>query len=358
MSPGAVSSTGSSPAADSPYRSVSSGPFGELLAQLGSTVLASTYQTGKVVAVRAIDGQVNTHFRPFEAPMGMAYRKGRLAVGTRTQIWDLRNVAQLTDRLEESERHDACFVPRRIHYTGDIRVHDVAWAEDELWVVATRFSCLATLDEDHSFVPRWRPPFVTALAAEDRCHLNGLATVDNKIRYVTALGVSDTAGGWRENRADGGVIMDVESGEVVAAGISMPHSPRWHRNRLWVLESGEGALSVVDLTTGRLETVARLPGFTRGLALVGPLAFVGLSEVRETATFGGLPLTTRLEDRQCGIWVIHIETGATVAFLRFEDLVQEIFDVTILPGFRFPEIAEHGSDPIVNGFVVPSMASP
>jgi uncharacterized protein (TIGR03032 family) len=241
-----------------------------------------------------------------------------------------------------------------VRYTGDIRVHDVAWAGDELWAVATRFSSLVTFDGDHSFVPRWQPSFITALAPEDRCHLNGLATVDNEVRYVTALGVSDTAGGWRDHKATGGVIIDVPSGEIAAAGISMPHSPRWHRGRLWVLESGQGALSVVDLDTGKLETVAELPGFTRGLALVGPFAFVGLSEVREATTFGGLPLTARLEDRECGIWVVNIETGQTVAFLRFEDLVEEIFDVTVLPGIRFPEIAEHGSDAASNSFVVPN----
>jgi uncharacterized protein (TIGR03032 family) len=345
---------GTTPDPTSPYRSVSSGTFAELLGQLGSTVLASTYQTGKVVAVRELDGKLNTHFRPFESPMGMAFRNGRLAIGTRTQIWDYQNVPQVTDRLEDPTRYDACFVPRSVQHTGDIRVHDLAWAGDELWAVATRFSSLVTLDPDHSFVPRWRPSFISALVPEDRCHLNGLATVDNEVRYVTALGVSDTAGGWREDKATGGVIIDVESGEIAAHGISMPHSPRWHRGRLWVLESGQGALSVVDLESGKLETVAELPGFTRGLAMVGPFAFVGLSEVREATTFGGLPLTARLENRECGIWVVNIETGQTVAFLRFEDLVEEIFDITVLPGIRFPEIAEPGSDAASNSFVVPT----
>ena len=160
--------------------------------------------------------------------------------------------------------------------------------------------------------------------------------VDDEVRYVTALGTSDEAGGWRENKARGGVVMDVPSNEIVAAGLSMPHSPTWYRDKLWVLESGEGAIGYVDLDTGKVETVAQLPGFTRGLAFAGPLAFVGLSEVRESATFGGLPLTGRLEERQCGVWVVNIETGQTIAFLRFEDLVQEIFAVKLLPGDRLP----------------------
>lgn len=337
----------------SPYRSVSTGSLPEILEDLGASLLASTYQTGKVVAVRTLGPGLNTHFRALESPMGIAYRDGRLAIGTRSQVWEYQNLPQLTTQLAPPDRHDACFVPRQVRYTGDIRVHDVAWAGDELWMVATRFSCLATLDRDHSFVPRWRPPFVSALAAEDRCHLNGMAVVGDEVRFVTALGVSDAPQGWRDRKADGGVVIDVRSGEVAVTGLSMPHSPRWHQDRLWVLESGKGTLATVDPATGSVETVASLPGFTRGLTFAGDLAFVGLSEVREATTFGGLPLTARLEDRQCGIWVVDTRTGETVAFLRFEDLVEEIFDVTLLPGIRFPEIAEHGSDLVNGAFVLP-----
>ena len=338
---------------DSPYRSTSAGNLGDLLKGLESTLLISTYQTGKLVAVREVEGTLNTHFRSLESPMGISHQNGRLAVGTKSQVWEYQDVPALTQRLEPAGRYDACYVPRIVSYTGDIRVHDVAWADDELWVVATRFSCLATLDGEHSFVPRWRPPFITDLAAEDRCHLNGMAVVDDEVRYVTALGETNEPGGWRENKADGGVLIDVDSGETIISGLSMPHSPRWHRDRLWILESGEGTLAAVDLDKGEVETVAELPGFTRGLTFAGPLAFVGLSEVREATTFGGLPLTGRLEERQCGVWVVNIETGETVSFLRFEDLVEEVFDVELLRGVRFPEFAEHGSDAVNSSFVIP-----
>jgi uncharacterized protein (TIGR03032 family) len=180
--------------------------------------------------------------------------------------------------------------------------------------------------------------------------------VDDRVRFVSMLGMSDSAGGWRENKARGGLLMDVPSSEPVVTGLSMPHSPRWYRDRLWVLESGEGSIGVCDLDTGTVETVAQLPGFTRGLSFLGPLAFIGLSEVRESSTFGGLPLTGRLEERQCGVWVVNIETGQTIAFLRFEDLVEEIFAVLALPGVRFPEIAEHGSDAVNLTYVLPDEA--
>jgi uncharacterized protein (TIGR03032 family) len=180
--------------------------------------------------------------------------------------------------------------------------------------------------------------------------------VRDAVRFVTALGETDRAGGWRENKARGGILIDVPSSETIVSGISMPHSPRWHRDRLWVLQSGEGELCVVDLDAGRIETVAQLPGYTRGLTFAGDLAFVGLSQVRETATFGGIPLMNRLEERLCGVWVVNIETGATVAFLRFEDLVQEVFEVALLPGLRYPEIAEEGSNAALYSFTLPEEA--
>ncbi len=337
-----------------PLRSVNTANFHEILDQLDSSLLITTYQTGRLICARHTEEGLNTHFRGFDTPMGLAWNPPKLAIGTGSQVWEYLNVPDVAAKLEPApERHDGCLIPRRVHYTGDIRVHDVAYAGDELWVVATRFSCLATLDDEHSFVPRWRPPFITGLAADDRCHLNGLAVIDDQVRYVTALGASDEPGGWREHKAAGGVLIDVPSSETAISGLSMPHSPRWYRDRLWLLESGQGTLVVADLDAGTVETVAELPGFTRGLAFAGPLAFVGLSEVREATTFGGLPLTGRLEDRHCGVWVVNIETGTVIGFLRFEDQVQEIFDVAILPGMRFPEVAEHGSDVVNLSYVVP-----
>jgi uncharacterized protein (TIGR03032 family) len=338
-------------------RSSSTSSFGELLDRVGGSLVASTYQSGRVVTLRRSARTLNTHFRELPEPMGIARDGDRLAIGTGSSIVEYRNVPAVAEKLPtELGSHDACFVPRRTHVTGDIRVHDVAYAAGELWAVATRFSCLVTFDEDHSFVPRWRPPFVGALAPDDRCHLNGLAMVDDRPGFVTALGASDEPGGWRAHKASGGVLIDIDSSEVAIARLSMPHSPRWHRDRLWLLESGRGSLAVADLENGTVETVAELPGFTRGLALAGPFAFVGLSQVRESLTFGGIPLTARLAERECGVWVVDIETGTTIAFLRFEGEVREIFDVELLNGLRFPEIAEPESEAARLSYVVPDEA--
>src|SRR5262245_49635976 len=277
------------------FRYTQTDGFVELLHRLGASLLVSTYQANKLLAVRAGGGGLSALVRTFDRPMGLAAAGGRLALGTRKEVWILRNAPDIAPRVEPAGRHDACFVPRSAHVTGDICVHELAWAEEELWVVNTRFSCLCTLHPDSSFVPRWRPPFVTAMAAEDRCHLNGLAIVEGRPKYVTALGETDTVNGWRADKPSRGCLMEVSSGEVISRGLSMPHSPRWHDGRLWLLESGTGQLVLVDHATGRRQQVAELPGFARGLALAGPYAFVGLSKIRKTSAMDGVPLADRRE---------------------------------------------------------------
>jgi uncharacterized protein (TIGR03032 family) len=338
---------------DSPLRSVHTGSFPDLVARAGGSLLVSTYQTGKLIVARNDATGLNTHFRNFDKPMGMAVAPGRFALGTRTEVWDFRNMPEVAPKLEPQGTHDACFLPRNRHTTGDIAIHEIAFAQGELWAVATAFSCLATLDAQHSFVPRWKPPFISELGPGDRCHLNGLAIVDDAPKYVTALGTTDEPGAWRERKADGGVVIDVPSGEIVLSGLSMPHSPRLVNGRLVFLQSGKGELCSADLQTGEIETIAELPGFTRGMEILGPVAFIGLSQIRESSTFGNLPLVERLDERVCGVWAVSLESGQTVGFLRFEDFVQEIFDVTLLPGVRFPEIAEPGSTAVSTSFALP-----
>jgi uncharacterized protein (TIGR03032 family) len=341
--------------------------FAEILERFGCSLLVTTYQAGKLVMLRADKGVVNTHFRTFPKPMGLALQGGWLAIGTAREIWEYHNVPAVAAKLPPEGKHDSCFLPRRAHVTGEVFIHEMARVrastgggardeDHELWFVNTRFSCLCTFDRAHSFAPRWRPPFVTALAPEDRCHLNGLGLVDGRVRYVTALGETDTPAGWRANKKNGGILMEVPSGAVVVRGLSMPHSPRWYRGKLWLLESGTGTIGTVDLSAGRYEAVAGVPGFSRGLDFLGDLAFIGLSQVRESAVFSGIPLTERLTERTCGVWVVNLVTGRTVAFLKFEDAVQEIFAVQVLPQVRFPDLINDDPKVLADSFVLPDEA--
>lgn len=339
-----------------PLTSVFTNTLPHILNNLDISLAVSTYQAGKVIFVRQDNGVINTHFRDFGKPMGIAADASRLTVGGQNTVWTYRNLPAVARKLEPAGKHDACYLPRQIHVTGDIDIHELAYADDgELWLVNTRFCTLCTLDPDNSFNPRWRPPFVTALAPEDRCHLNGLAMVDGKPRFITALGETDTVGGWRENKRNGGLLMDVTTNEILLRGLSMPHSPRWYQNKLWVLESGEGSLACVDLENKKVNTVCQLPGFTRGISFLGPLAFIGLSQVRESATFSGIPLVERVKERTCGVWVVNINTGETLGFLRFDSGVQEIFAVQVLPA-RFPELLEWTDERLKTSYVIPDEA--
>ncbi len=324
----------------------------KLLKRVGASLLVSTYQSNRLMSLRPDRGRLGVHLRAFDRPMGIAVTPGGFALGVRSEVLDYRDFPQVAERLEPARSVDACYLPRNSHVTGDISVHDLGLGRNGLWVVATKFSCLATLDTQHSFVPQWRPPFISALAAEDRCHLNGVALVDGLPRYTTALGVSDEPGGWRAGLVGGGVLMEVPSGKVLLDGLSMPHSPRWYDDRLWLLESGRGRLLSFDPAEGTVEVVTELRGFTRGLALHEGHAFVGTSQVRETATFGGLPIAQQ-GDLECGVSAVDLATGSVVASARFEDRVQELFDVAVLPGVLRPEIAELDSELTRTSWILP-----
>ncbi len=285
--------------------------------------------------------------------MGVAVQHQRIALGTRREIVLFENSPEIAAQYPPLGQTDACFLPRVSYFTGDIAIHEMAWGGDDLWFVNTRFSCLCTLDSHCSFVPRWRPRFVSSLVAEDRCHLNGLAIDEVRPRYATALGISDTAEGWRDCKATNGIVMDINNNEIVARDLSMPHSPRIHQGKLWLCDSGRGRIVIVDQLTGRYETVAQLPGYTRGLAFCKPFLFVGLSRIRESSLFGGLELNNQSSDLKCGIWVLDVLSGSVVATVEFQQDIEEIFDVQVLMGTRFPALVGLQKDTADNLFVLP-----
>ena len=330
--------------------------FPQLLNQANASLVVSTYQAGKLILLRADGESLNTHFVNLAKPMGVAFNKGRLSVGSGANVIDYFNMANVGPKVEPVNTHDGAFLPRRTHVTGDIDIHEMGFdKDDELWIVNTRMSCLCTLDINHSIVPRWRPPFISGYDLTDRCHLNGLAMRDGKPRYVSALGTSDNPAGWRDNKAAGGMIMDIENNEIIIEGLSMPHSPRWYREKLWVLESGAGQLVTVDETNGNKTVIAEVPGFCRGIDFIERYAIIGLSEVRETAVFAGLPLTEREQDRKCGVWIVDIETGETVGFLEFSGGVQEIFSVQLVP-WKYPALLDLNDPLLHTSYSIPDAA--
>ena len=323
-----------------------------IIDRLGISLFFSTYQAGKLGVVTIKNKVLDISFHNFERAMGMAINATQMAVGGKDWVYFLKNDSSLAPQIEPANTYNACFLMRGGQYTGDISIHDLAWSDRELWMVNTRFSCLCTLTNSYNFLPQWRPSFVSAIAPEDRCHLNGLAMVENMPKYVTVLGQSDRPGGWRDDKANGGCILEVPSSKVITNGLSMPHSPRVYKNQLWVLNSGRGELATVDISSGKQETITSLPGYTRGLALIDKYAFVGLSKIRETAIFGNLPICDRFDDLKCGVAIVDITTRKTVAFIEFFAGVDEIFDVQIAP---FSSTIINGPHAAVEGNVIWSL---
>lgn len=301
-----------------------------ILNHLGISLFFTTYQAGKLGVIRVTKDNLDISFHNFDKAMGVAISPTQMALGGRDWVYFLRNDAKLAPRIEPPGTYDACFLTRGGQYTGDISIHDLAWGNEELWIVNTRFSCLCTLSNNYNFLPQWRPNFISAIAPEDRCHLNGVAMVDGMPKYVTVLGQTDTPGGWRENKASGGCILEVPSSRIITNGLSMPHSPRIYQNRLWVLNSGHGELITVDLTSGKQEKIISLPGYTRGMAMIGKYAFIGLSKIRETAIFGNLPISDRLKNElKCGIAIVDLSARKMISCFEFKAGVDEIFDIQV-----------------------------
>lgn len=313
--------------------------FIEWLALNGASLAITSYQSGQLMLIGALPGgRLSMHERNFVRAMGLAATPERMHLATIAQVWRLENVLKAGERA--NQHFDRLYVPRNAQTTGDIDVHEIAVAGDGRVVfVNTKYSCLATFSGTHSFEPVWKPGFVTRLAPEDRCHLNGLAMLEGRPRYATAASASDAVDGWRSRRADGGVLIDIASNRVLSDGLSMPHSPRVQNGALWVLDSGRGELQRVDPASGRREAAAFCPGFLRGLSFHRHFAAVGASLPRD-GTFKGLPLEDTIRAKgvaaRCGVFILDTRNGDILHWIAFEGSVRELFDVAVLPGVRTP----------------------
>ncbi len=302
------------------------------------SLAVSTYQIGKLMLLGTnAQGQLSVFERTFGQCMGMATTANGFWLASQFQIWRFENA--LPPGILHQD-HDRLYVPQVGYTTGQIDTHDLGvTADGQVLFVNTQFNCIATLSNTHSFRPVWQPPFITSLAPGDRCHLNGLAIRDGHLAYVTATGHGNDVDSWRAHRDTGGVLIDTASREIIASGLSMPHSPRWHDDHLWLCNAGTGEFGFVDLRSGRFEAIAFCPGYLRGLAFHGDFAVVGLSRPRSHALHG-LPLENQLNahraEPRCGLHVIDLRRGDTAHWLHFDGLVDELYDVVTLPGVKRP----------------------
>lgn len=325
--------------APAPFSCVYSPNVPELLQQLGCSLALSTYQAGKLIFLSPAGTERLIQLpRTFKKPMGIALEGDKLALATLDEVIVLRNSPELAFHYPRNPGvYDALFMPRSAYYTGQIDIHDLEWGADGLYAVNTSFSCICRINDNYSFEPAWQPPFISKLAHEDRCHLNGMAMQDGKPAFATAFNAGDSHQSWRARITQSGVLLSVDSGEIVAAELPMPHSPRLYDGKLYVLLSATGELAHIDLASGQRETVCKLGGFARGMGRCGDYVFIALSRLREnSSTFGKLPFEHRAQ--QAGVAIVHLPTGALAGSIRYQASVDEIYDLRVLPGLLRPNI--------------------
>ncbi|MEO8376941.1 MAG: TIGR03032 family protein [Candidatus Sumerlaeota bacterium] len=319
-----------------PFEVTASPGFDQWLSALNAVVVVTTYESGRVLFFGCQpDGSLVHTARTFERAMGLCVDRQSLHLSTLYQVWHFRNLLAPGQKLGD---YDVFYAPRTSHITGVIDIHDMAIEEGGRIIFAnTLYSCVSTFEDGFSFRPLWRPPWITALAPQDRCHLNGLGVRDGQARYVTCVGRTDTPEGWRAGRNGGGVLWDILENRTVSDGLSMPHSPRWHNDRLFFINAGSGYLCEADVASATHKEICFCPGFARGLHLIGKYALVGISAQRQNRTFSDLPLDQNLKknnisESRCALLVIDIDEGKIIHELTFSGSINEIYDIATIPG--------------------------
>ncbi len=323
-----------------PFSCTYSAQVPELLQRLNCTLAISTYQAGKLVFISALnESKIIQLPRTFEKPMGIAhdYDKDKLAVACKDEVIVFANSKDLAKHYPKSpNKYDALYMPRLTYHTGTLDIHDLNFGlNNVLYGVNTLFSSLIKLDDDYNFTPIWQPKFIDKVVAEDRCHLNGMAMLDGKPKYVTAFGQGNSLQSWRETVTTGGVIIDVDTDEIIIDGLAMPHTPRIFNGELYTLLSATGELIKVNKENGTFEVIVKLDGFVRGMDLHQDYLFIGLSKLREnSSTFAKL----NLKANEAGIMIVHLPTGSIAGKITYQTSLDEIYDVHVLPGKSRPNI--------------------
>lgn len=311
----------------------------QILHELGCTISLSTYQAGKLIFLSAPDARTISQLpRNFNKPMGIALEDNKMAIASLGEVLLLKNLPEMAwDYPNQPKTYDALFLPRATYHTGMLDIHDVAFSGEDIIGINTQYSCICKIDHNYSFTPFWQPHFITKLAPQDRCHLNGLAMHEGKPLYVSALSQTDIPNGWRKHKVDGGILMHVPTNTIVCSGLAMPHSPRYYDGKVYILLSALGQLACFDPKTEQLEIIADLGGFARGMSREGKYLFIGLSKIRKKSKgFKDLPIADKAN--QAGVIIFDMELGKTVGFIIYESSVDEIYDVKVLKGIKRPGI--------------------
>ena len=354
------------------FSSLHSDNFPKILKALNISLAVTSYQSARLILIRSDGESVDTRFKTFPRPMGIYADEDRLTMGTFNQVVEFKRSDNLLkeikkgtldntgnfsrkvlekdkeeferlkkereEEIQEVKESDSLYLHRAALTTGMINIHDIAWGDEGLWVVNSTFSCLSTLSPESSFIARWKPKFISKLVPEDRCHLNGMAMVDGRPKYVTTFNMEDSKDSWSEGRIDYGTLIDIDTDEILTEGMIMPHSPKVYEGEVYVCESGLGVVWKIDPRTKKKSQVVKLQGFTRGLYFYGGLMFVGTSQVRASEIKNPTPISKEYDETYAGIWIINLKNNEIAAYIKFDGDIDQIYDMAIIPDSTMPEL--------------------
>lgn len=300
-----------------------------LLQQLDINIVLSSYTAGRVFTFASPEDSVLQSVFRFKKAAGIAKAGSLLAVAGENGVIVLRQEPRLPGRAGPAR---SVYYPMRQYITHHLNLHDLAFSRQGLIGVCTGQNCLGHIDNSDYLQYRnvWQPDFVGNFSFTDCCHLNGVA-VDNQgdIRYVSAFSQSNSQESWRDQAGLGtGLIVDVQSHAPVVTRLSMPHSPRWYQGRLYYLNSAEEQLCSFDPATGENTTLLQAQGFLRGMDFYQHYAFIGVSRLRKTSSFGFLPIAKRVI--KPGFIIVDLLKREVVGEVLLPDGVDEVFDIKIL----------------------------
>jgi len=354
------------------FSSTATDNFAKILKALNISLAVTSYQSARLILVRSDGETIDTNLKAFPRPMGIYADENHITLGTFNQVLEFKRAddilesikngsldntgnfstkelekdkekmqelkEQRDEEIAEVRKADALYLPRASLTTGMINIHDIAWGDEGLWVVNSTFSCLSTLSPDNSFVARWKPKFISKLVPEDRCHLNGMAMLNGKPKYVTTFNMEDSRDSWSEGRIDYGTLIDIDTDEILIEGMIMPHSPKVYKGEVYVCESGLGVVWRYNPITKEKAQVVKLQGFTRGLYFYGGVMFVGLSQVRASEIKTPSPISTMYDETYAGVWMINLEDNTEIGHIKCDGDVDQIYDIAIIPDSTMPEL--------------------
>ncbi len=304
----------------------------EILNQNNISIAISTYQAGRVIFIGSKDGITLTQIPvSFKKPMGISILDNKLAVASMDSIRFFADDPKILKTAKLNDQgFDRAFLERAKYHTGTNDIHDIHFGKGQIWGVNTLFSCICTFDINYSFVPKWKPPFISDLLPEDRCHLNGMVVEDGLPSFTTALSAGNHKNSWKENILESGILMSVPEGEILSDHLCIPHSPIKHENKIYLLESGLGNLVEYDIENKSTKILYCFERFTRGMAIHNGMLFIAVSKVRKSSkTFSKLSFTEK--DYPAGIIIYSLNFNEVLGEIEYHETVEEIYDLKIIP---------------------------